>query len=81
MAARVATLVRGRVPTTPDPNTSAKALRCKWEPYRDTNWWCIHYFLPKVLGSGVDFYTPPVLGGGALLTIQRQRRQKKNLGS
>ena len=31
----------GGVPTTPDPNTSAKASRYKWEAYRDTNWWCI----------------------------------------
>ena len=37
----------GSVPTTPDPNTSAKASRYKWEPYRDTNWWCIYYFLPR----------------------------------
>ena len=28
----------GSVPTTPDPNTSAKVSRYKWEPYRDTNW-------------------------------------------
>ena len=38
----------GRLPTTPDPNTSARALRYKWEAYRDTNWWCIYYFLPRV---------------------------------
>ena len=37
----------GCVPTTPDPNTSAKVSRYKWEAYRDTNWWCIYYFLPK----------------------------------
>ena len=29
------------VPMTPDPNTSGKVSRYKWEPYRDTNWWCI----------------------------------------
>ena len=29
----------GGVPTTPDPNTSAKVSRYKWEAYRDTNWW------------------------------------------
>ena len=29
------------VPTAPFPNTSAKLSRCKWKPYRDTNWWCI----------------------------------------
>ena len=37
----------GGVPTTPDPNTSAKVSRCKWEAYRDTNWWRIYYFLPS----------------------------------
>ena len=37
----------GSVPTTPDPNTSAKVSRYKWEAYRDTNWWCIYYFLPQ----------------------------------
>ena len=42
----------GSVPTTPDPNTSAKVSRYKWEPYRDTNWWCIYYFLP---GGGHTF--------------------------
>ena len=36
----------GSVPTTPDPNTSAKVSRYKWEAYRDTNWWCIYYYLP-----------------------------------
>ena len=36
-----------RVPTTPDPNTSEKVSRYKWEAYRDTNWWCIYYFLPR----------------------------------
>ena len=35
------------VSTTPDPNTSAKVSRYKWEPYRDTNWQCIDYFLPR----------------------------------
>ena len=34
----------GGVPTTPDPNTSAKVSRYKWEAYRDTNWWCIYYY-------------------------------------
>ena len=37
----------GGVPTNPDPNTSAKVSRYKWEAYRDTNWWCIYYFLPR----------------------------------
>ena len=40
-------LVLGGVPTTPDPNTSTKASRYKWEPYRDTNWWRIYYSLPR----------------------------------
>ena len=42
----------GGVPTTPDPNTSAKVSRYKWEAYRDTNWWCIYHFLP---GGGHTF--------------------------
>ena len=29
----------GGVPTTPDPDTSAKILQYKWEPYRGSNWW------------------------------------------
>ena len=37
----------GGVPTTPDPHTSAKASRYKWEAYRDTNWSCICYFVPR----------------------------------
>ena len=37
----------GGVPTTPDPNTSAKVSRYKWEAYRDTNWWCTYCFLPR----------------------------------
>ena len=37
----------GGAPTTPDPNTSAKVSRYKWEAYRDTNWRCIYYFLPR----------------------------------
>ena len=40
-------IVLGGVATTPDPNTSAKVSRYKWDPYRDTNWWCIYYFLPS----------------------------------
>ena len=31
------TTVLGGVPTTPDPSTSAKASRYKWEEHRDTN--------------------------------------------
>ena len=37
----------GCVPTIPDPNTFAKVSQSKWEPYRDANWWCIYYFLPR----------------------------------
>ena len=37
----------GSVPTTPDPHASAKVSRYKWEAYRDTNWWCMYYFLPR----------------------------------
>ena len=37
----------GSVPTTRDPNTSAKVSRYKWEAYRDTNWWCIYYVLRR----------------------------------
>ena len=37
----------GSVPATPDPDTFAKVSRYKWEPYRDTYWWCIYYFLPS----------------------------------
>ena len=37
------------VPTT--PGTSAQVSRYKWEPYRDTNWWCVYVcvfdFLPR----------------------------------
>ena len=32
----------GSVPTTPDPNTSAKASRCKWEAYHDTEFGCVY---------------------------------------
>ena len=42
----------GGLPTTPDPNASAKASRYKWEAYRDTNWCCIYCFLP---GRGHTF--------------------------
>ena len=28
----------GSVPTAPDPNTSAKVSRYKWELHRGTNW-------------------------------------------
>ena len=37
--------VIGRVPTTPDPNTSAQVSRYKWEPWRDTRCRCEDYFL------------------------------------
>ena len=34
------TPIIGGVPKAPDPNTSAKVSRCKWEAYRNINWWC-----------------------------------------
>ena len=37
----------GNVPTTPHPNTSAKASRYKWEAYRDTNWRDMQNFLQR----------------------------------
>ena len=37
----------GGLPSIPHPHTSAKVSRYKWEAYRDTNWWCIYYFLPR----------------------------------
>ena len=40
-------LFAGSVPTTPEPNTSAKVSGHKWEAYRDTNRWCIYDFLPR----------------------------------
>ena len=30
----------GGVPTTPDPNTSAKVSHFKWQVHCDTIWWC-----------------------------------------
>ena len=39
--------VFGSVPATPDPSTSARVSRYKWEPYRDAKWWCICYFLQR----------------------------------
>ena len=41
------TVLIGGVPTTPDPNTSARVSRYKLEAYRDANWWCVYYFLPR----------------------------------
>ena len=49
----------GTVPTTPDPNSFAKVSRYKWEPYRDTNWWCRYCFLPR--------------GGHALAEVSRYK--------
>ena len=40
-------LVFGRVPTTPDTYTSAKASRYKWRRILIPNWRCTSYFLPK----------------------------------
>ena len=34
-------LCDGSVPTTPDPNASAKASRYKWRLHRDTTRWCV----------------------------------------
>ena len=68
-------LVLGGVPTTPDPNTSAKVSRYKWEAYRDTNWWCIHYFLPYFCKSiaiemgGVSPCFSKVSGSGVVSTF------------
>ena len=46
----------GGVPTTPNPNTSAKISRYKWETYRDTNWWCIYIYIYIYMGE------PPLFG-------------------
>ena len=35
----------GSAPTTPDPNTSAKASRYKREAYRDINSWCAYIYI------------------------------------
>ena len=61
---------RRGVPTTPDPNTSAKVSRYKWEAHRDTNWWCIYYPPP---GENYKNNSPRIflcdffLGGGGRL--------------
>ena len=39
--------IGGVLPTTTDPNASAKVSQYKWEAYRGTNWWCIYYLLPR----------------------------------
>ena len=66
------------VPTTPDPNTSAKVSRYKWEAYRDTNWWCLYYFLPRggillqkyaIEMGGVSRYFSKVSGSGVDWTL------------
>ena len=64
----------GGVPTTPDPNTSAKVSRYKWEAYRDTNWWCVYttfakraaYFCKstQIEMGGVSRYFSKVSGSG-----------------
>ena len=69
----------GDVPTTPDPNASAKVSRYKWEAYRETSWWCIYYFLPKrgqifaeviaIEMGGVSRYFSEVSGSGVDLTL------------
>ena len=47
IAGRLLAPIIGSVPATPDPDTSAKVSRYKWEPYHDTKWWCKNCFLPK----------------------------------
>ena len=49
------------ISTTPDPNTSAKVSRYKWEAYRDTHWWCKYYFgrAPKYRTQGCSRYWRP----------------------
>ena len=69
------------VPTTPEPNTSAKVSRYKWERYRDTNWWCIYDFLPRkghtfakniaIQTGGVSRYFSKVSGSGVHFTLLR----------
>ena len=75
----------GSVPTTPGPNTSAtKVSRYKWEAYRDTNWWRIHYSLPRGVGillqkyrdrNGrcVSRYLSKVSGSGVDVTLRHLR--------
>ena len=50
------------VPTTSDPNTSAKVSRYEWEPYRDTSWWCMYCFLPR--GGRILFKSLTIEMGG-----------------
>ena len=71
----------GSVPTTPDPNTSAKVSQYKWEPYGDTNWWCMVYilladktraYLCRSIATeigGVSRYFSRVSGSGVDLTL------------
>ena len=64
---------------TLDTNTSAKVSRYKWEPYRDTNWWCICYFLPRggpifcksiaIEMGGVSRYFSKISGPGVDVTL------------
>ena len=41
--------------STPDPNTSAKVWRYKWEPYHDRNW-CCDATSSQVLKRGGDTF-------------------------
>ena len=69
----------GVFPTTPDPHTPAKVSRYKWEPHRDTNWWCMYDF-PRRGGhasaksiamemGGVSQYFSKVSGSGLDFTF------------
>ena len=69
----------GSVPTTPDPNTSEKVSRYKWEAYRDTNWVVYivlsakrrAYFSQNIAieMGGVSRYFSKVSGSGVDLTL------------
>ena len=37
----------GGAPMTPEPKTSAKVERYKWEPYGDIIGWCMYCFQPR----------------------------------
>ena len=53
--------------------------RVQWESYRDTNWWCIYYFLPSgvhtfaksmaIQMGGVSRYFSKVSGSGVDLIL------------
>ena len=80
-------VIIGSGPTTPDPNTSAKASRYKWEAYRDTNWWCMYYSRPAAKSrayfcksiatemGGVSRYFSKVSGSGVDVTLLISMKQ------